>query len=659
VTTPSDQGPFPLGRWKAATEFQGILTGSPHGTNVHITGAAGTGRSTLLNWLFLLSDQEPSAAGATGTGPVFHAALGARGRGADGLAAALGEQLGYDVATPDELLSVLAADPRPVCIAVSELDESDPVGIRTSARALRDLVVPLAALPHVRLVTEGSREWLPLLPPGPVIDLDLPQWTDRDAFESFVRALCESAADELAPPEAARPMRSGEASAAEFVRSVAEASFPNFMLAQVLVLAVLGPTAPLAADIRALPSGLEQAVTLLVERWSTTAPAVADALYGLALAGPYGFGAATWRLGTRATTGRRLDPDGPERVLEEAFCLVRAEEEESGLDADPGSDGTSYRLRHPAIADALLSARGPGTEQRARTALTYGLAHAVPVGGDASGVQRPSWPDMPLEQLSQLLRQAAASQRLAPLLPDPGLLLQADLDALRSAADGSGEPAAVALRPVLDLMYPGSLPRAAQLQVAAVRQGLSALAEATEQAFPGLAFRAREQSPAPADSAPPDDGLLLEDQRLRVLSPGPNGPVVAWELSDAPCLATKAAVLDGTPAVLASTADRLLHLRRRRDGAPLRPAVALPEAAVAVELLQDGPEAAVLCAAGDLLWVTRLRDATVPARLRLGRNITAISVSRVDGEQVVDVALGDDLVRLVVDSRALFAPGSS
>ncbi|MEY9835967.1 hypothetical protein [Streptacidiphilus sp. EB103A] len=657
MTTPSDQGPFPLGRWKAATEFQGILADSPHGTNVHITGAAGTGRSTLLNWLFLLSDQEPSAAGATGTGPVFHAALGARGRGADGLAAALGEQLGYDVATADELLSVLAADPRPVCIAVSELDESDPVGIRTSARALRDLVVPLAALPQVRLVTEGSREWLPLLPPGSVIDLDLPQWTDRDAFESFVRALCESAADELAPPEAARPMRSGEASAAEFVRSVAEASFPNFMLAQVLVLALLGPTAPLAADIRVLPSGLEQAVTLLVERWSTTAPAVADALYGLALAGPYGFGAATWRLGSRAATGRRLDPDGPERVLEEAFCLVRAEEEEDGPDA--ASDGTSYRLRHPAIADALLTARGPETEQRARTALTYGLAHAVPVGGDASGVQRPSWADTPPEQLSQLLRQAAASQRLAPLLPDPGLLLRADLDALRSAADGSGEPATVALRPVLDLMYPGSLPQAAQLQVAAVRQGLSALAEATEQAFPGLAFRAREQRPAPADSAPSDGGLLLENGRLRVLSPGPNGPVVDWELSDAPCLATKAAVLDGTPAVLASTADRLLHLRRRRDGAPLRPTVELPEAATAVELLQDGPGAAVLCAAGDLLWVTRLRDATVPARLRLGRNITAISGSRVDGEQVVDIALGDDLVRLVVDSRALFAPGSS
>ena len=651
MTTPGDPGAFPVGRWRAAADFQKFLAISPHGTNLHITGAPGTGRSTLLNWLFLLSDSGPEPSSAAGTGPVFHAALGARGRGADGLAAALGEQLGYDVATPDELLSVLAADPRPVCMAVSELDESDPVGTRTSVRALRDLMVPLAALPHVRLVTEGSREWLGLLSPGRVIDLDLPLWTDQDAFESFVQALCESAAEGLAPPAAARVMRGGGPAAADCVRAVAQASFPNFMLAQVLVLAMFGPTAPLAADTRPLPTGLDRAVALLVERWTTTAPAVADALHGLALAGPYGFDAATWRLSTRAATGRRLAPDGPEQVLEEAFCLVRAEEEETGRDS------TSYRLRHPALADALLTARGPEAEQRARTALTYGLARAVPVDGDASGVQRPSWPDTPPEQLSQLLRQATASQRLAPLLPDPGLLLQADLDVLRSSTDDSVEPAAAALRPVLELMYPGSVPQAAQLQVAAVREGLSALAEATEQAFPGLAFRARQPGPAPADGGPSDDGLLLEDGRLRVLGPGPTGPVVDWELSGAPCLAAGAAVLDGTPAVLASTGDRLLHVRRRHDGEPLRPAVELEETATAVALLSDGPGATVLCAAGDLLWVTRLSDATVPARLRLGRNITAISVSRDDGDQVVDVAMGDERVRLLVDPRALIAPG--
>ncbi|MFC1412445.1 hypothetical protein ACEZCY_08160 [Streptacidiphilus sp. N1-12] len=651
MTTPGPGGPFPAGRWKAAAEFRAVLATSADDTNLHLTGAPGTGRSTLLNWLFRLSDQQPSA--GSGSGPVFHAALGARGRGADGLAAALGEQLGYDVATPGELLSVLAVDPRPVCLAVSELDESDPVGTRTSARVLTELLVPLAALPRVRLVTEGSREWLGLLPPGRVIDLDLPFWTDWDAFESFVQALCESAAEVLAPPEAARAVRGGGASAAAFVRSVAEAAFPNFLLAQVLVLALLGPTAPLAADTRPLPTGLDRAVELLVERWSRTAPAVADALYGLALAGPYGFDADSWRLGTRAATGRRLPPDGPEEVLEQTFCLVKAEEAEDA-EGPEGFAGTSYRLRHPAIAEALLTARGPGAEQRARTALTYGLAGAVPVGADGTGALRPNWPELPPAQLSQLLRQAAAAQRLAPLLPDPGLLLQADLDTLRAAADGSVEPAAVALRPVLELMHPGSRPQAAQLQVAAARQGLSALAGATGRAFPELAFRAGGQ----AGTVPPaaqDGTLLLEKGRLRVLGPG---PVTAWELSDPPCLAAKAADLDGEAAVLVATGGPLLQIRSREEGRPLRPAVALPEAATAVELLLGGPGAAVLCAAGDLLWVTRLRDAAVPARLRLGRNITAITASVVDGEHVVDVTMGDDTVRLVVDPRALSTAGA-
>ncbi|MFB7666197.1 hypothetical protein ACFC1R_19950 [Kitasatospora sp. NPDC056138] len=657
----ADQEGFPYGREAVARAFRRFVVDPSTAANLYLTGSPGTGRSTTLNWFFLLSQsgggEEP------GSGPeVFHAALGARGRGTDDLAAALGEQLGYEVATAGELLSVLEVDRRPVVIALGELDEAGPVpSVENTERLVEQLVTPLASMPHVRLVAEGPADHATRLGQCLVIDLDQPQWTARAAFERYVAALCA-----FVPPQETHPLHHADRRS-DFARDVVRTAFPNFLLAQLLVLDHLSaPTDVLDAGAE-LPGHLTGTVALHLHRWSRQVPIAADALYALALAGQSGLDQLSWSVATTLVSGRPVHPGELDSVLEHVDVLVSTEP----VHTNPGMRGAvRHRLRHVAIEAVLLGERSD-TEARARQNLAYALAGRIPTQQDTDETARPNWSQTEPVLLSALIRQATAAGVLAPLLEFPDLLLAADLAELRSAAEASAEPDAVALRPVLRLLNPGTADRAARLQTAAVQHGLTRLAAATEAAHTSWPFRALGVQPAKQGdiTAAENRGVeaevvLMTDGVLQVGQAAGEVSSVRWVLRGTPCTAARVVVTDDGPAVLVADRDALLQTRALDDGRLLRPTVRTDEPAELLHLLCGGPEPLCVCAAGDRLWIVGLNDGSTLTELRLGQDVTSISSvadsapgsavdKSADDLKQLDVGFGAARIRLAVDPEAL------
>ncbi|QHC22655.1 hypothetical protein [Streptomyces sp. GS7] len=663
---------FPYGRQAVADAFREFVAASPSAGAFYVTGPAGSGRSTLLTWLFLLgqADRDDAGSGGDRTGPVFHAALGARGRGPDDLAVAIGEQLGYETATAAELLSVLAMDERPVCVAVGDLDEAGAVpDERHTARLVESLLAPMALLPNVRLVAEGSPKWAQHLGDCVVVDLDTSGWTDRAAFDRYVAALCAFVTETGTPTDGEQPDA--------FARAVSRAAYPNFLLAQLLVLDRVSAAAePDAAGADAPPDAadidtaidVDGAVARHLVRLSAASPVAADALYALALAGSAGLGRSLWRLAATAVAGRRIETQEFAAAVELSWALLQPDRAGSGGSGAPGSH---FTLRHPAVATALLARRSRDAELQARRALVHSLAGQVPVAPADDGPPRPLWQRSDRTLLSELLRQASAVPgALGPLLAYPEVLLSADLDAFRTVLDCSDEPAAAALRPVLALLHPATRDQPARLQVAAVQHGLDDLAAAVESAYDGLPFRALRRLPGAADdrqSAPgPVDepghgsvqGTVQEPPRVAVTEAGAvevgerlgEAPALRWTLHGTPCTAARAELLDGVPVVAVADREGLLQVRSAADGRLLRPVVRADEPAELLCALAGAPDPLTVCATADRLWVVRLADGSTLTELRFGSDIVAV---RRTGGSELDVELGGFGIRLSFDLGVL------
>ncbi|KUL33689.1 hypothetical protein ADL22_32370 [Streptomyces sp. NRRL F-4489] len=668
---------FPCGRQAVADALQEFLTAtSDTGGTFYVTGAAGTGRSTVLTWLFLRSqaegEGEESGAGTDSARPVFHAALGARGRGADDLATALGQQLGYETATAGELLSVLAADARPVCVALGELDEAGPVpNDRHTRHLIETLLAPMAKLPTVRLVTEGAPEWAPFFEGCEIVDLDQPRWTGRAAFDGYVAALCgiglggEGGLDDRG--EQPLPLPADE---------ISRAAYPNFLLAQLLVLERLlaDPAEPgRAQPADPHPATTHDTVARLLHTLSADVPLAADALYALALAGPAGIDRRLWRLATAAVAGRQVRSGEFGAALDASRALLAPHRPDPAGDGD-GDDETPYRLRHPAIGTALLALRPPEAERAGRTAVIHSLAGRVPVDPAAEGAPHPLWSQAPPGLLSALIKQAAAVPgALGPLLDYPGVLLHADLDGLRAAAAASADASAVALRPVLDLLHPPSAHQAARLQVAAFQHGLTRLASAVESAQGGaLPFRALrlvpqqggpradEGSEATGEDASRDAVVLTETGTLEAgqgagagqgTGAGAGEQALRWTLHGTPFTAARTTQLDTVPVVLLADREGLLQVRSHGDGRLLRPTVRTDEVAEHVCLLTATPDPLSACAAADRLWLARLHDGSTLAELRFGSDITALTTT---AEGQLDVDFGGSRIRLAFAPEHLY-----
>ncbi|GGU73526.1 hypothetical protein GCM10010211_44360 [Streptomyces albospinus] len=683
-----DEG-FPYGRQAVADAFREFVAATPSGGTFYVTGSPGSGRSTLLTWLFLRSQTDQGDAGTSGprTGPLFHAALGARGRGVDDLAVAIGGQLGYETATAAELLSVLAMDERPVCVAVGDLDEAGAVpDERHTTRLIESLLAPMAGLPNVRLVAEGAQKWAQHFDDCVIVDLDASDWTDRAAFDRYVAALCAYVPEPGPQSDGARP--------GALAHAISRAAYPNFLLAQLLVLdRVASEAEPEAAATDTPPTGIATAtgadtgidiggaVARHLDRLSAESPVVADALYALALAGQAGLGRDLWRLATTAVAGRRIDRQEFAAAVELSWALLQPER--AGSDG-AGAPESRFALRHSAVATALLALRSQDAALQARRALVNSLAGQVPVAPADDGPPRPLWRRSDPALLSELLRQAAAVPgALGPLLGFPEVLLTTDLDGLRAVLDCSDEPAAAALRPALALLYPASRDQPARLQVAAVQHGLNDLAASVESACPPLPFRALRPPPAAPDvqesAQESPRGAVQEAVRSTVQEPaqgavrgtvqgapevavtetgavevgqrlGEETAALRWTLHGTPCTAARAELLDGVPVVAVADREGLLQVRSADDGRLLRPVVRADEPPELLCTLAGAPDPLSVCTAADRLWVVRLADGSTLAELRFGSNISA--VRRTAGNEL-DVELGGFGIRLSFDPAVL------
>ncbi|MFE0457942.1 hypothetical protein ACFW1A_01615 [Kitasatospora sp. NPDC058965] len=368
--------------------------GSGHPRAALVVGPRGAGKSRLLAWLVAQGADTPAA--------TVHAVGLAAGQTARTLAWQLGRDLGYGPLEPEQLTGRIAADPRPVRLVVADLHRAGRYPTRsprnTVPAVLTDLLLPLLALPQVRMAIESDTAELPgLADDALVLDLSgTPSPRGADAPPP------PGAADAPPPPGADTPgqdWRLVDPSTRELAldRATAAGTAPA-LLADPGYL-VHGPVTAITAALA--ETGLRVPRRLRTV-WDAAAPALAD---------PHLPDQARAAVLHTAAVGR------DDRLAEYLRPLVQ-----------PGPWTTRWSLPHrPANAVALLgTGTGTGTGQAA------GSPVAAVVVAD------------PLGRLTQLsLADGRVTDRFTPEPPwAPAALATATPDCLL-ALDRSG-----ALRPV-------------------------------------------------------------------------------------------------------------------------------------------------------------------------------------------------------------------
>ncbi|WP_371479981.1 hypothetical protein [Kitasatospora sp. NBC_00315] len=283
--------PLGAGRRAAGLALLGWLDDPRAPQLCRVSGGPGAGKSHLLAWLVL-----GGITGAAPSGQRIHGVLPAAGFGLRAAVWSLGRQLGVVAHRPADLLAALARDDRRTVICVAELDEAAEPG-----RLVTELLNPMLALPHVRLVVEASTG-------GPaagafvlgaaaaqpaVLELDDPQWTDRERFDAWcLRAGADPAGYPL-PGQALGVAAAAPADAAELIGRVPRAAdgvrdlraVDEDLLSELWSSAArAGDLGPMPADpllyVRARPAAVTAATEgrddVLARAWAAAGPALID-----------------------------------------------------------------------------------------------------------------------------------------------------------------------------------------------------------------------------------------------------------------------------------------------------------------------------------------------------------------------------------------------
>ncbi|MFC5640703.1 hypothetical protein [Kitasatospora cinereorecta] len=254
-----------------------------------VAGSAGSGKSHLLAWLVQAGTTEETPGDRR-----VHAVLPAAGASLRAVVWSLGQQLGVVAHRPGPLLEVLAADERRTVLCVPELDlAAEP------QRLVEELLDPMLRLPHVRLVVEAATggaaasAFTAVADPA-VLDLDEPQWTDRERFAAWAAT---AGADPEGFPHPGRSLGRAAppppASAPELIALVARtpegkldlrAAGEDLLTELWTAAARIGDLGPLAADPLLWALARPVAVTAAVEGrddalarpWDAVGPALAE-----------------------------------------------------------------------------------------------------------------------------------------------------------------------------------------------------------------------------------------------------------------------------------------------------------------------------------------------------------------------------------------------
>ncbi|AXI80263.1 hypothetical protein [Peterkaempfera bronchialis] len=382
-----------------------------------VTGSPGSGRTHLLAWL-AAACTDP----ATPHTQRVHSLLPAAGltvRSATWLMAA---QLNVPARTPGDLVAALEQDARTTVVCVADLHLAGGPGLPDEPqRLVSELLDPLLALPHLRMVVDAATgsalaDAFTAVADPAVLDLDDPQWTDRERFAAWYAA----------------STRGHSAFTADQV-------YPNPGLA---LLAARTPQAPSSAgDAAAGAVGAEAAASAKAVDAEAAAGAVGAETAGTAAGGAEAEAVcrAWWAavpenaraaVAALAAVDRPIGLDAWTALYGEAEAVREAARWLPA--ATPAADGWWLR---PLPLPSVVAATEPD-----HTAAVRSLARTVP-RADGGG---PDLPSADPDRLSLLLTHTLLAGNSGELLSDPAFLVHAHPVAVTAALEAGTPNAALA-----------------------------------------------------------------------------------------------------------------------------------------------------------------------------------------------------------------------
>ncbi|MFF3373023.1 caspase family protein [Streptomyces sp. NPDC002680] len=489
----SEKGDYFTGRLQALATLSAWLRDPRHDSRARvITGSPGSGKSALLGRLLALADPDPNSRPGTGEHVMpppgcITAAVHARGTTLESLTGRLASVLGVDADSPDQLLSGLADTSVPATVLIDALDEAG-TGVTGSEpqRIARELLRPLSALGHVRLIIGSRRETVDVLGSAvEVIDLDADGYRGQTDIEDYSRAclLTSQAEGSKYSPETLRTIAAAVASRAQ----------GSFLVARMTVRAIAHGDLIVDIDVPGwrdqLPTEAGQAFDTYLARYGDKEALLRRLLAPLAYAEGEGLPwDSLWAPLAGALSRVPCSDEDIEWLFRHAGAYI--------VEVPVTRERSVFRLFHEALAEHLRNPRRDAENQRRLTAT---LLEAVPLLPDG---QR-DWLRAHPYILDHLSGHSAASGELPTLLNDAHFLVHADPDALLSAMDGLTDPAVARIR----AMYRNSAhlhrhapsdSRAEILAVDALRFGLSRHGDSLRQ---GLCWAPRWATRSQASSA--------------------------------------------------------------------------------------------------------------------------------------------------------------
>jgi len=549
--------PLRAGRRPAGAALLGWLDDERAPRLCRVSGAGGAGKSHLLAWLV-----RAGTAPGTPSAHRVHAVLPAAGVTVRGAVWMLGQRHGVVARSPRELLAALADDERRTVICVPELGRAVQ-----PARLVAELLDPILQLTHVRLVVEASTgspeaEAFRAVPHPAVLDLDEPQWTDRDRFASWC---AEQAADPGAYPSPGRALGMTRDRAPEG-------------LEQLLARVPVGPAG--SPDLTAAGEDL------LTELWTAAAPTgglaplAADPLLH-ALAGPLAVTAALE--GAESPFSQAWDAAGP-ALIEEADPAVRAAVLRTrllGLD-----DAAAARAAGAGAAGARAAWAGHWADWRSGPAVSMAVGAGPSAGrlllADVSGAVRTveAATGRPLGQVAVpgpkplrglavtpggpvlLLDVWGGTELVPPATAAPGREPYALAEALAVLRDAAAEISALAVA--------ADLPEAAPAvgDAAGTVHRYENGEVRSERLHRGPVTALAAAGPAGGGGTAPGLPLLVSggfDGAVRLWGPGTDPRAEPSDRRDCPVTAVAVGETPGGTAVVAAWADGLVRVRQLGD----------------------------------------------------------------------------------------------
>ncbi|MGW5471523.1 caspase family protein [Streptomyces chartreusis] len=412
----SEKGDYFTGRLQALAVLSAWLRQPQHDGRARVvTGGPGSGKSAVLGRLLALADRDaarrpdspPYACPPVGC---ITLAVHARGTTLEALTARLASGLDVPADTCQDLLAALAERVGTITVLIDALDEAGTGVSGTEPRRIaRELLRPLSAMPHVRLLV-GSRRG-PVADIGSaveVIDLDTPAYTGHDDIAQYARRLF-----------------AGMDQADRLSDAVARRASGSFLVARMTARALahgdlVVDTAVPGWESR-LPSEAGQAFDAYLAQYGEHEPKVRRLLTPLAYAEGEGLPwDSLWSPLATALSGVSCTDEDVEWLFQHAGSYV--------VEVPVDGGRSVFRLFHEALAEHL---RNPRRDLESQRRFTQTLLHTVPVGPDDTR----EWSRAHPYVLAHLPGHAAAARELDELVQDAELLVHADPDALLPALE--------------------------------------------------------------------------------------------------------------------------------------------------------------------------------------------------------------------------------